>query len=51
MKKMMIYAAKAPADVAVIAIYFHFKVGDEITGFVKTVATKIVPWAKTVIYS
>jgi hypothetical protein len=51
MKKMMIYAAKAAAVVAVAAIYFHFEVGDEITDFVKTVATKIVPWANTVIYS
>lgn len=51
MKKTFRFAAKTAAVVAVAAVYFHFNVGNEVTGFFRSVAAKIVPWANTVIYS
>lgn len=51
MKKTITIIGKAAAVVLVAAIYFHFNVGTEVTGFFRTVATKIVPWANQVIYS
>lgn len=51
MKKIMNYAARAAGVAATVAVYVHFKVGNEINSLFKTVAAKLAPWVNAVIYS
>jgi hypothetical protein len=51
MKKIIDYTTWAIGVAVAAGIAFRFDVGSEITGIIKSVAHKIVPWVNAVIYS